>query len=236
MMRDAQARAEATGHPPTIIFTTSNLLRIGQLLDDHAIVAGIAPTMRALGDRLGSRRFTAYALLAEGWLHMQESRADGFTRFREGWEIMTACHHITYAPYSAQQVAAATLRRGDVDAARDTLDEAFALLERTEARWCEAELHRTRGEIAAAVAGAQRPRSAARLRSTADAANCFRRAIDVAANQGARWWELRAWFSLARLLPASERAEAMQHLRDLHAAIDADNDVAELRAVRDFLA
>jgi hypothetical protein len=79
-------------------------------------------------------------------------------------------------------------------------------------------------------------RAARRASNTAEAEACFRRAIAVAVAQGARWWELRARFSLARQLAADERAEAMQHLRDLHAAVDDGIDVAELHAIRRFLA
>ena len=37
-------------------------------------------------------------------------------------------------------------------------------------------------------------------RATEEAEDCFRRALDVARAQEARWWELRTTVSLARLL------------------------------------
>jgi hypothetical protein len=182
--------------------------------------------MRELGDRLASPRITAYALMADGWLQMHDGNADGVDAFREGWKILTSYSHHTYSPYSAQQAAVALLRLGQIDAARATLNEGFALLDRTEARWCEAELHRSQGEIAAAVAATQRPRSKARLQATTEAEDCFHRAIDVASAQGARWWELRARFSLARQLAVDQRVEA---------AVDDGSDIAELHAIRAFL-
>jgi predicted ATPase len=57
----------------------------------------------------------------------------------------------------------------------------------TEDRWAEAELYRVRGELLRAghdPAGAER---------------CFSQGIDIARQQSAKFWELRAAISLARL-------------------------------------
>jgi predicted ATPase len=57
----------------------------------------------------------------------------------------------------------------------------------SEERWTEAELHRVREEL---------------LRSGGDrsaAERCFRRAIGIAQQQSAKFWELRVATSLARL-------------------------------------
>jgi predicted ATPase len=44
--------------------------------------------------------------------------------------------------------------------------------------------------------------------ATAEAEACFRKAIEVAKGQSARWWELRATTSLARLLRDTDRPDA----------------------------
>ncbi|MDX2166016.1 MAG: AAA family ATPase, partial [Deltaproteobacteria bacterium] len=159
MMRDAEARSAATGHPPTIVYASSNMLRIGQILDDRAIVSDVADTMRELGERLAAPRIIGYARMADGWLRLRDGDADGLVAFREGWKVLESYSHYTYAPFSAHQAAVALLRLGQIEAARAMLDEGFVLLERTDARWCEPELHRSRGEIAAAVAATHGARS-----------------------------------------------------------------------------
>jgi adenylate cyclase len=68
------------------------------------------------------------------------------------------------------------------------LDEGLALVEETEERCQEAELHRLKGELLLAAAPDQ-----------AAAEDCFRQAIDTARRQQSRAWELRATMSLARL-------------------------------------
>ncbi|HYD50081.1 MAG TPA: hypothetical protein VEB21_17110, partial [Terriglobales bacterium] len=232
-MRDADSGADATGHPPTIIYATSNMLRIGMILEDRAILAAVAAKMGELGERLGAPRFSAYALMAEGWSRMQDGNEEGIAMFREGHDIMLSYGHHTYTPYSAAQLAAAWLRLGQVERARRVLNEGFELLDRSGARWCEAELHRLQGELAAAP---NRGRRKVARAGAAEAAASYRRSIEVASLQGARWWEVRACFRLAALLPAVERAEATRRLAELHAGLDDGSDVAELHAVRAFLA
>jgi predicted ATPase len=62
-------------------------------------------------------------------------------------------------------------------------------MQTTKERWCEAEVHRTAGEIA--------------LKSPepdlAKAEVCLERALSVARHQQAKSWELRAAISMARL-------------------------------------
>ena len=236
LMQDADARADATGHPPTIVYSSSNMMRIGQILSDRAIVERVAVKMGELGDRLVAPRISAYRLLCEGWQRATDGHDDGVTTFREGWQLLAADQHLSYGPFYAQQLAAALLRLGRVGDAHAALDEAFALLETTQARWCEPELHRMRGEIVLAAATTHRPRTKAREEATRDAEKSFRRAIEVAEAQGARWWELRACLDLARLRPSGKQgAEALRRLRALHADVDDGSDVADLAAIRELL-
>ena len=70
-----------------------------------------------------------------------------------------------------------------------TIEEALVLCDKTHERFCEAELHRLRGEL----------QLRARPPRTAEAEVSFARALEVARTQQALGWELRAATSLARL-------------------------------------
>jgi DNA-binding SARP family transcriptional activator len=78
----------------------------------------------------------------------------------------------------------------------------------------QAELHRLRGELLLACGG---------LAAAEEALACFRRAMQIGAEQGALAWELRAAMSLVRLLERqaetspAELAEARQRLREVYA-------------------
>jgi predicted ATPase len=69
------------------------------------------------------------------------------------------------------------------------LAEARAVLETTEVRWYAAELARLQGTLLLRQA----------MPDAAQAEGCFHQALDIARQQQARSWELRAATSLARL-------------------------------------
>jgi predicted ATPase len=80
------------------------------------------------------------------------------------------------------------------------LAEAERLLAENEERCTEAELYRVRGELLRAghdPAGAER---------------CFRQAIGIAQQQSAKFWELRAAISLARLWREQGKRDAAHDL------------------------
>ena len=79
---------------------------------------------------------------------------------------------------------------GLIERALATVDQGLAEVEQTDERFYEAELHRLRGELLMALAPDAAPEAEA----------CFRRAVEVAARQGARLLEQRAQESLDRLL------------------------------------
>jgi predicted ATPase len=83
------------------------------------------------------------------------------------------------------------------------IDEALALCERDEERWCVAELLRIKGELVLSEDG----------RDAAEAAeDHFGRALDWARRQGALSWELRAATSLARLWRDQNRTHAAREI------------------------
>jgi len=83
-------------------------------------------------------------------------------------------------------VAAAHASLGQAEAGLNLLDEAIQTAEITNERFFEAELYRLRGEILSTLG----------KRDEAEAA--LRRAVTIAQQQQARWWELRAATSLAK--------------------------------------
>jgi predicted ATPase len=86
------------------------------------------------------------------------------------------------------------------------LDEAAELIETTQERWAEAEMHRLRGTLLLSMHA-----------RTAAAEDSFRDALAVARQQSAKFWELRAATSLARLWrDQGKRAEASDLLAPIY--------------------
>ena len=107
------------------------------------------------------------------------------------------------------------------------IEEALARTERSEGRWCMAELLRVKGELL-------RLEDAPNATSVTD--DHFRQALDWARRQGALSWELRAATSLARLWRAQARSdEARELLASVYNRFAEGFATTDLRAARDLL-
>ena len=93
--------------------------------------------------------------------------------------------------------AEAIARIGRIDEALPELDRTLAHIELTGDTRDHAEMLRLKGAVLLMHNSA----------ATAEAEKCFREAVDVARAQEARWWELRATVSLARLLHDTNRSD-----------------------------
>jgi len=104
--------------------------------------------------------------------------------------------------------------------------EALAVVENTGGRFYEAELHRLHGELRRRQAVPDAPQAEA----------CFQRALDVARRQQAKWWELRAAMSLARLWQRQGKpAEARELLAEIYGWFTEGFDTLDLQEAKAFL-
>jgi predicted ATPase len=144
-------------------------------------------------------RFFRGALLAQdadpqrGIELMRSAMAGAEGHFERNRRTLYLCH-----------VAMAQTRLGQPDVGLGLLNEALQIIETTGERFFEAELCRLRG-LALLAAG-----------KTSEAKAELRRALMVAQQQQARWWELRAAVSLAELLRDEGRyADACSTLKPI---------------------
>jgi predicted ATPase len=130
---------------------------------------------------------------------------EGIAQMREG---MTAGQTIGVRfdlPGSLCTLAEALAKAGQPEQGLVTLAEAFALVEETDGRYWEAELHRLRAELLLMQG------------DEAEAEASVRKAVEVARRQSAKSWELRATTSLCRLWQAQGRVdEARQMLAEIY--------------------
>ena len=104
--------------------------------------------------------------------------------------------------------------------------DALADADRTGERYCAAEFNRLKGELLL--------RQGRSRQSAAESA--FRTAIEVARAQQARWWELRATVSLARLLcDTNRRDEARAMLAEIYNWFTEGFDTADLKDAKALL-
>ena len=125
------------------------------------------------------------------------------------------------------ELAAALGEAGRVAEGLETVDEALVRCESRDEGWYLAELLRIKGELL--------------LRQASDppsptAEDCLYRAIDVAQQQGALFWELRAASSLARLRVAQHRPDdARRILAPVYERFAEGFGTADLRAAKAML-
>jgi predicted ATPase len=117
------------------------------------------------------------------------------------------------------------MRTGRTEEAGRLLAEALETAHKTSQRLHEAELYRLKGEL---------------LEKTpfneAEAGTCFRRAIEIARAQSAKWWELRATTSLARLLASQgRRDDGRSMLSEIYNWFTEGFDTADLKDAKALL-
>jgi len=198
----ALADAESAGHPPTMAYA---LYFAGAWLGlVRCNAEAVATYSQALADIVSRYDLPAIwagiAIFFEGWARWSDGAEEsGLAQMRCGLAIEREQGMVYLVPSLEAALAEAEARAGENDAGLRRLDDASALLERTEQRLYEPELHRIRGEILLKRDPAD----------TAAAEQSLQAAIAIAQSQKARSFELRAALSLAKLyLAASREADA----------------------------
>jgi adenylate cyclase len=151
-------------------------------LVDEAIVASEKHALSFIG---------AIGSILQGWVLTHEnSLAGGIRQMRDGLVAQLATGAEFVRPFWYCLQAEASGRAGQFGEGLALLDEAERVVQETNERYWEAEVHRTRGHLL----------TTGGLCSSSEAMDCYQRALGIARRQDARSLELRAATSLALLL------------------------------------
>ena len=166
--------------------------------------------------------------------HLEEGIAllqQGLTATRASGSDMLRSHYLgllVEAYAEGGQVAEGCVR----------LNEAFQMVDTHAERVCEAELYRLKGELflndeRGMMNDEWRTRKVKSLPHATEAEECFQNAIEIARNQNAKSWELRAATSLARVWQQQgKKAEAFQLLSEIHDWFTEGFDTVDLQAAK----
>jgi len=162
----------------------------------------------------------AQGIVLHGWvLAMQGQNESGIATIRQGLASTLATGDNAYTPYFLGLLADAYREGGHSEEGLNVMDEVAAVMETTELRWYEAELHRLKGELLLQQSSD----------NATEAESCFHQAITIAQNQSAKSWELRAATSLARLWQSQgKREEARALLAPIYDWFTEGFDTADL--------
>jgi predicted ATPase len=175
----------------------------------------------------GFPSWMAWGALLRGWALAQQGQAQvGLEQMTQGLMTYRATGTELVRPYFLALLAEAYGTRGEPEAGLAVLTEALTLVETTGERWYEAELYRLRGELL--------------LQQHADnhleVEACFQHALDIARNQRAKSFELRAATSLARLWhQQGKRQEAHDLLAPVYSWFTEGFDTLDLKDAKGLL-
>ena len=199
-MRSADQSAQdarTTAHVPTLAQSHYWRLFLGIIRGRPDRVLADVEAFSPLVSEHGLRIFAGYLTFAQGWLSWYgDKRSTGLTEMSEGISYSREQGILICLPFFEAVLAEGEAETGKTDSALARLDREIAEIDQTGERWCEAELHRIRGEILLKRDPA----------NTAPAEEAFLTAIAIARQQKARSFELRAALSLAKLYQSTNRA------------------------------
>jgi class 3 adenylate cyclase/predicted ATPase len=181
----------------------------------------------ALSEENGFAYWRTWARFSHGWALAELGQlAQGVVEMEAA---VADLHRIGGSPdlrYAIALLADGYARMRRTQKALAMLNEALACIESTGEKLDQAEMLRLKGEVL--LMG---DRSA-----TAAAEKCFREALEVARAQEAKWWELRASVSLARLLrDTNRRDEARAMLAESYGWFTEGFDTPDLKDAKALL-
>jgi len=173
----------------------------------------------------GFPHYRAEGAIYRGWGKVKSgSIAEGLLLLRSGASAYRATGAVLWVPYYIALLAGACEIAGQIEEAATLLDEALQIVERTGERWFAAELNRHKGQLQL------------RQGNTKAAEELYRKALNIAREQEAKLWELRASVALARLWQdQGRRAEARDLLAPIYGWFTEGFGTADLREAKALL-
>jgi class 3 adenylate cyclase/predicted ATPase len=157
---------------------------------NYSVACSFADELVALAGEKGAAGWKSMGILQQCDVLASTGKASVIVkRITAGVTALRATGQTTYIPWRLSHLARAYADLGLFDDAWRSVNEAMKAAEVTKERMFEAEIHRVAGEIAVLSPEPQ----------VAKAEAHFERALEVARQQQAKSWELRASMSLSRL-------------------------------------
>jgi class 3 adenylate cyclase/DNA-binding winged helix-turn-helix (wHTH) protein/predicted ATPase len=191
-IRDALTRAQELAHPYSLVHALIHAAHVGELRWEAEDVQEHAEAAIPVCNEQGFARWLVVGLFLRGWaLHAQGLEEVGLDLMHQGIppneRLMT--------PYFRARLAASHAISGRTEEGLSILDAVLDEVSQGEGRFYTAELYRLKGELLLRQAITNAPQAEA----------CFRHAQDLARRSQAKWWELRAVTSLARLWQSQDK-------------------------------
>jgi predicted ATPase len=225
--RESLTLAQELCHPFSLAYAFHCAAALCQCLREVQATQQHAEALIELSHERGFMLRAAAGVPFRGWaLSKQGREQEGITQIRQGLAAAQATGARLWQPDFLAMLAEAYGAAGQPDEGLTALAEGLDLASRTGYAVSEPALYRLKGELLL-MRGAS---------NALQAESCFQRAIEIAREQSAKSWELRATTSLARLLgKQGRRDEARSMLAEIYNWFTEGFDTADLKDAKVLL-
>jgi class 3 adenylate cyclase/predicted ATPase len=200
-LNEALAEARQLGHAYGLAHVLAQACNEAFLVGAHHDAERHSQEVVALSTEHGFPVWLGFGLLHRGWvLTALGSAEEGLTVLTEGLSVVRGTGAVCGSAWALTILASCYSKLGRLVDAHRSVAEATRIIETTEERYIEAELHRVHGELLVAKGD----------RGAAE--QSYHQAVAVARRQNAKLGELRASTSLARLLRDQGKPAAARNL------------------------
>jgi predicted ATPase len=212
-------------HPPTLAASLLLGAVLLSLMEDNVALGRLADRLAALADEQGLPLYRGAGAVFRGRVAAENGDfKGGIGLLRSGVAAYRATGADLWGPFFVALLARACEIGGCIEEAMTLLDDTLQTVEHRGARWFAAELNRHKGRLLLQQGNAE------------TAETLYRKALNIAWEQQAKMWELRAATSLARLWrEQGRRSEARELLAPVYGWFTEGFETADLKDAKALL-
>jgi DNA-binding winged helix-turn-helix (wHTH) protein/predicted ATPase len=231
-IEEALALVQKLSHPFSLCFTLIFAGYVHRYRYERRRAQKYAEAVIRIATEQEFPHWVQYGEILRGWaLSQQEQPQEGIAEIQRGLAGQRAIGTESARAWFLSFLVEACEKAGRFEEGLSTLTEAIALVDKTQERFYEAKLLRLKGELLLRSKG-----QGAKAKVHREAEACFQRAIELARQQQAKSWELRASTSLARLWQQQgKQQEAHKLLSDIYNWFTEGFDTKDLQEAKALL-
>jgi len=212
-MEESLALAHRQSHAYGLAVTLVHVINVLYVRREWPPLQEQAEAAIALCTEQGFGSILAQTTTYRGYALAQQGRTEeGIVLMRQGLDAQLATGASLFRPLFLCFLAEACGTAERFEEGLAAVAEALAIVGKTGERYYEAELHRLKGELIVRGSGVEAPPGV-----QTEAEECFRKSIEIARQQEARSFELKAVMSLSRLWKQQgKKAEERQSLAEIY--------------------
>jgi class 3 adenylate cyclase/predicted ATPase len=223
---EALTPAQELAHPFSLALALSFAAWLHQFRRERQAAQERAEATLTISTEQSFPLWLGWGMTVRGWALVEQGQGqEGIAQIRQGLTSWRSTGSELGLPYFLALLAEAYGKVGQAEEGFKVLAEALVVVNKSEERWYEAELHRLKGELLRQNG-----------QTEAEVEACFHQAVDMARRQSAKSLELRAVMSLSRLWQGQgKRKEARRMIQEIYGWFSEGFDTADLKEAKILL-